>query len=166
MPINFRRLAILVVEDNQAMRDVISAVLDGLDVGRSIYTRDGEQGYTKFKEINPDIVITDWEMEPTDGVELIRRIRKDPMSPNKMVPVIFLTGYGAPERVKTARDAGVTEFLVKPFTADKLIQRVTYVINHPRDFVESKVYTGPDRRRIKKPDYNGPYRRKADNQGS
>ena len=162
MPIDFKKLVALVVEDNQAMRDVISAVLDGLDVGRAVYARNGEQGYSKFKEFNPDIVITDWEMEPVDGIDLVRKIRKDPMSPNKMVPVIFLTGYGAPERVKTARDAGVTEFLVKPFTADKLIQRLTYVINHPRDFVESKSYVGPDRRRVKKPDYEGPFRRKAD----
>ena len=162
MPINFKKLTVLVAEDNQAMRDVISAVLDGLEVGRAIYAKDGDQGYSKFKEYNPDIVITDWEMDPTDGIELIRKIRRDPNSPNKMVPVVFLTGYGAPERVKIARDGGVTEFLVKPFTADKLIQRITYVINNPRDFVESKVYTGPDRRRIKKPDYQGPFRRRAD----
>mgnify|MGYP005838449393 CR=1 FL=1 len=162
MPINFKKLKVLVVEDNQAMRDVISAVMEGLDVGDVIYAKSGDQGFNKFKEHKPDIVITDWEMEPVDGIELIRQIRKNPQSPNKMVPVIFLTGYGAPERVKTARDAGVTEFLVKPFTADKLIQRITYVVNQPRDYVESKGYTGPDRRRIKKPDYSGPKRRKDD----
>lgn len=162
MPIEFKKIKVLVAEDNQAMRDVISAVMDGLDVGQAIYAKDGENGFKKFKEFKPDIVITDWEMEPMDGIELIRQIRRNPNSPNQVVPVIFLTGYGAPERVKTARDAGVTEFLVKPFTADKLIQRITYVVNNPRDYVVSKGYTGPDRRRIKKPDYSGPKRRKSD----
>ena len=151
------------VEDNQAMREVISAVLDGLDVGRVLYARHGEQGFKKFSEDNPDLIIADWEMEPVNGLQLVRNIRQNPKSPNKFVPIIFLTGYGAPERVKTARDTGVTEFLVKPFTADKLVQRLTHVINHPRDFVESRVYTGPDRRRMRKKDYEGPYRRKDDN---
>ena len=162
MAIDFKRLSILLVEDNAVIRDVVSAVFDALDIGQTIYAKDGESGYERFCETKSDIIISDWEMSPSDGMDLLRKIRRAPNSPNKMVPVIFLTGYAAPERIRLARDEGVTEFLTKPFTADKLVQRLVYVINNPRDFVEAPSYTGPDRRRQRGMDFTGPYRRKTD----
>jgi DNA-binding NtrC family response regulator len=76
------------------------------------------------------------------------------------VPVIVMTGYAAAPRVAQARDKGITEFLVKPFTANELARRITYVIDAPRDFVETAEFFGPDRRRRKAIDYQGPERRK------
>ena len=95
-----------------------------------------------------------------NGLELIKTIRTDPESPNRFVPIIVVTGYAAPKRVMEARDAGMTEFVVKPFTAEHIIKRITHVINYPRDFVETKTYIGPNRRRHSDDDYFGPERRK------
>jgi DNA-binding response OmpR family regulator len=78
-----------------------------------------------------------------------------------MVPIIMMTGYSAQPRVIDARDQGVTEFLVKPFSASDLAKRIAYVINRPRDFVDSKKFFGPSRRR-KRDEYSGPERRKDD----
>jgi DNA-binding response OmpR family regulator len=133
-----------------------------LGVG-SIYTSDnGSSGFHNFRNYNPDIVITDWEMPSRNGLDLTREIRRNPLSPNRMVPLIMLTGYSAPKRVAMARDTGVTEFLAKPFTAEGLINRISYVINKPRDFIDHPEYFGPDRRRRKIEDYKGPRRRKSD----
>ena len=82
-----------------------------------------------------------------------------------MAPVILVTGYSALSRVAEARDAGVTEFLVKPFSANDLAKRIAYVINKPRDFIDCTGYFGPDRRRRKNPDYKGPFRREEDESG-
>jgi len=62
-------------------------------------------------------VITDWRMEPLDGLDLTRIIRTGEDSPNPFVPIIMLTGYTEVARVHEARDAGVTEFLAKPVSS-------------------------------------------------
>jgi two-component system chemotaxis response regulator CheY len=61
-----------------------------------------------------------------------------------------------------ARDAGVTEFLVKPFTARDLYRRLYQIIERPRQFVRSEDFFGPDRRRKGAADYQGPLRRDTD----
>jgi DNA-binding response OmpR family regulator len=101
-------------------------------------------------------------MEPMDGIELTKLIRRDPASPNRLAPIILVTGFSAVGRVGVARDAGITEFMVKPFSANDLAKRLAYVINKPRDFIDAPAYFGPDRRRRKNPDYPGPYRRDED----
>lgn len=162
MALKFDKLSILVVEDNTAMRKLIASVLETLGVKSIFYAEDGQKGFETFLENRPDIVLTDWLMEPVDGIELTRTIRNDPHSPNQMVPVIMITGYSAPSRIIRARDSGVTEFLVKPFTANDLAKRLSHVINHPRDFIEHPEFFGPDRRRRKNPNYTGPFRRESD----
>jgi DNA-binding NtrC family response regulator len=79
-----------------------------------------------------------------------------------MVPVIMITGHSTLRRVAEARDVGVTEFLSKPVTARGVIERITQVVEHPRSFVKTDRYFGPDRRRRDDPNYPGPYRRLAD----
>src|SRR5690606_4603603 len=106
MGYKFERLSVLVVEDTAPLRKLITSVLVTLGVGIIYTADDGEQGFEVFCENNPDIVITDWLMVPTDGMELVQRIRRDKKSPNRMVPVIIMTGYGAKPRVTEARDQG------------------------------------------------------------
>ena len=166
MPFDFKKLTILVVEDTAPMRKLITSVLETLGVGRIYSADNGERGFDMFKRENPDIVIADWHMAPMSGIELTREIRSNMMSPNRMVPIVLVTGYSALNRVSEARDAGVTEFLVKPFSANDLAKRIAYVINKPRDFIDCKTYFGPDRRRRNSPDYRGPFRRIEDNADS
>jgi two-component system chemotaxis response regulator CheY len=66
--------------------------------------------------------------------------------------------------VGEARDVGVTEFLSKPVTARGVIERITRVVDHPRSFVRSPNYFGPDRRRRQEPGWPGPFRRSTDKQ--
>lgn len=162
MSFKFERLSVLIVEDTVPMRKLVTSVLETLGVGTILNAQDGEKGYESFCKNNPDIVIADWHMIPMSGIELVRKIRKSPDSPNKMVPVIMMTGYSAMLRVSEARDSGATEFLVKPFSANDLARRIAYVINKPRDFIETDDFFGPDRRRRKLDDYSGPYRRSED----
>lgn len=164
MAFDFKKLSILVVEDTAPMRKLIASVLETMEVGTIYTAEDGESGYEQIKKHNPDIVVSDWHMEPVNGIELTHEIRTNTLSPNRMVPVILVTGYSALTRVAEARDAGVTEFLVKPFSANDLAKRIAYVINKPRDFIDCEHYFGPDRRRRVNPDYKGPMRRAEDSQ--
>jgi two-component system chemotaxis response regulator CheY len=162
MSYKFERLSVLVVEDTSPLRKLLTSVLVTLGVGIIYTADDGDHGFEVFCENNPDIVITDWLMAPTTGIDLVNKIRRSDQSPNRMAPIIIMTGYGALPKVQQARDEGITEFLVKPFSASDLARRIAYVINKPRDFVDSRQYFGPDRRRRRDEKYNGPRRRDID----
>lgn len=159
MSYKFEQMSVLVVEDLQPMQNLLVNVLRYLGVKNISTASNGEAGYIQFQRHNPDIVLTDWEMEPVGGLQMIEWIRRDSMSVNRMVPVIIITGYASPTRVSQARDVGVTEFLVKPFTANELAKRIVHVINNPRDFVETRDFYGPDRRRREAKRGDGPDRR-------
>ncbi len=163
MPFDFEKLSVLVVEDTLPMLRLVEAVLETLGVGKIYCATGGEEGFRIFQSEAPDIVLVDWHMEPMHGPDLVREIRLNPSSRNRMVPIIMLTGYNAQPRITLARDIGVTEYLAKPFSAEDLARRVAYVINRPRDFIDnSPDFFGPDRRRIKHAAYKGPKKRKAD----
>ncbi len=101
-------------------------------------------------------------MEPVDGVEFTRLVRVAADSPNPFLPIIMVTGFADRTRVEEARDAGITEFIVKPVTARAVLDRLNNVINKPRPFVKTSDYFGPDRRRRQDPDHEGPWRRGTD----
>lgn len=162
MAFQFEKLNVLIVEDTLPMLKLVSSVLDTLGVGTIHTAANGEEGFEIFCSENPDIVITDWHMSPISGIELVEKIRNGANSPNKTVPIVMMTGFGAMPRVAEARDTGVTEFLVKPFSANDLARRIAYVINKPRDFIETPDYFGPDRRRRKTENFKGPFRRSTD----
>jgi two-component system chemotaxis response regulator CheY len=79
------------------------------------------------------------------------------------VPIIMISGYTEKHRVEAARDAGVTEFLAKPITAQSLYSRIAEIMERPRAFIRCDTYFGPDRRRKAiDNNYTGPWRRQDD----
>lgn len=166
MAYKFEHLKILLVEDNKPMLNLLKAVLLSFGVGKVITSLDGEDAFEKFKSNNPDLVITDWMMRPCDGIELSKKIRNDSKSPNQYVPIILMTGFSEKHRVLSARDSGITEFIVKPFNTRDLYKRLYQIIENPRQFVRCEEFFGPDRRRKTPEEYKGPFRRKTDKQQS
>lgn len=162
MGFQFNKLSVLVVEDTPPMQKLIVSVLETLGVGKIHSASDGDKAFSTFCRENEDIIITDWHMLPSNGIDLIENVRKNKASPNNTVPIIMMTGYGAMQRIAEARDKGTTEFLVKPFSAGDLARRIAYVINKPRDFIKAPTYFGPDRRRRYIEGYKGPFRRISD----
>ena len=117
MTYQFKNVKVLVVESTRAMFDLTKNVLGSYGVGQVVSAYNCDDGYVQFCKQSPDIVIVDWLSEPNNGLELTRRIRKDPTSPNPFVPIIMMTGFSQMKRVIMARDSGITEFLVKPFNS-------------------------------------------------
>ena len=143
----FGSLSVLLVEDNPEMMKIMVQALECFGIKNVWTAHDGEEGFSIFTKQNPDLVISDWQMTPIDGLEMCRWIRRNRMSPNRMVPIILISGYAALPRVAQARDIGVTEFMIKPFKAEELARKIMHVIEKPRDFVEASDFVGPDRRR-------------------
>jgi two-component system chemotaxis response regulator CheY len=152
---------ILIAEDNWILRTLLVEVLSGLGTPHPRVAKDGTQALTEIALKVPDLVITDWEMGPMNGIELVKHVRDETASRCPALPIIMLTGHGERDRVIEARDAGVNEFLIKPFTTLALYQRIVYLIEQPRHFVRSGEYFGPDRRR-RVEDFAGEDRRQDD----
>ena len=155
-------LRILLVDDNHHMRVLLGEILRAIGVKHIFEASDGAQALQMMKGHEIDIIMTDLSMQPLDGIDFTRLIRRSKDSPNQMCPIIMITGHSTLTRVHEARDAGVNEFLAKPLTAKGVIERINQVIEHPRPFVRTETYFGPDRRRRADPHYPGPWRRDSD----
>jgi two-component system chemotaxis response regulator CheY len=152
----------LLVDDNHHMRVLLTEILRAIGVKNVFEAADGAEALQMMRSHQIDIVMTDLAMQPLDGIDFVRLLRNSQDSPNPMVPVIMITGHSTMRRVNEARDVGVTEFLSKPVTARGVIERISRVVDHPRPFVRTSEYFGPDRRRREDASYPGPYRRKSD----
>jgi len=160
--LRYELLKILLVDDNHHMRLLLGEILRALGVRQLYEAGDGAQGLQMMKSHPVDIVMTDLSMQPMDGIDFVRLLRNSPDSPNQMCPVIMITGHSTMQRVNEARNAGVNEFLAKPLTARGVIERLDRVVEHPRPYVRTSDYFGPDRRRRADPGFQGPWRRQAD----
>ena len=154
---DFSRFPCVVVEDSSFMRLLLTSCMHALGVQRLRSFDSGSEAIEFLRAVKKEpmragvnsveCVITDLEMAPVDGLMLLRWIRKSSESLNKFMPVIMVTAHSDAQRVCEARDAGVTEFLTKPFSVHALASKIAHVVEHPRQFVQTGTYFGPDRRR-------------------
>jgi len=144
------------------MRSIITTLLTGAGMHDVREAPDSLSAIRMMREAPVDIALIDFQLSGMDGVELTRQIRRSPATPDPYLAVIMITGHSERSRVMEARDAGVTEFVVKPLTARALLARIEAVVFRPRAFIRAGAYFGPDRRRHNPADYSGPRRRSTD----
>lgn len=159
---SLQSLNVLLIDDNQHMRAITSAILQSAGIKNVREASDGAAALEFLRDHSIDLVIVDFNMFPLDGVEFTRLVRNSPDSANPYLPIIMMTGHSEKARVYEARDAGVTEFVVKPITAKAILDRIQAVIFRPRPYVKTDGYFGPDRRRTDASNYKGPRRRTSD----
>lgn len=161
MAYKLQKITVLIVDENPHVANLMRSMLNTFGVQNVVNARNSVEALKLVRQYNPDIIFADWVMKPDDGIEFTYNLRHDPSVPNPFVPVILLSGSTVKRRVMDARDAGVTEFLAKPFTAQDVYKRLSHIIEKPRQFVRAPDFFGPDRRRRpkKKTEYAGPERR-------
>jgi CheY-like chemotaxis protein len=158
---DLKALRILVVDDNRHAVEIVKSVLASVGARDVRQASTAHRAFDLMKQELFDLVILDQNLGRGDeGTQLARRIRNDPTSPSPFVAILMLTGYTEARRVAAARDAGVTDFLSKPFTVAGLLKRIEAIIFQTRPFVRSPGYFGPDRRRRADPGYRGVERRR------
>ena len=151
-------LHVLIADDYEPMRTILRGILRELGIKAVAEASSGAAALEKLKESGIDLVIMDYCMTPTDGIDFTRRIRKGIKGVDPFIPIILVTAYTEIKNILDARDAGVTEFLAKPISAKLVYYRIRSVIENPRPYVHSEIYVGPDRRR-RRLTVNGPERR-------
>lgn len=141
------RMTVVIVDDNAAMRGILRTILNAMGSPHIYEASDVRTAMDILKHEHVDLLICDWKMKPVDGLALVRWVRDPKKSPCPTLPIMMLTCYAETERVKIARDAGATEYLVKPFSPESIYQHISEIFRKPRRFVDSDSFFGPDRRR-------------------
>jgi len=107
---------VLVADDSKTMRTIIRRSLEALGISEVTEAGDGVEALSLFQQGQFGLVLTDWNMPNKNGLDLIRDIR----SQNSQVPIIMITTEAEKRQVMAAIQAGVSDYLVKPFTAEVL----------------------------------------------
>ena len=117
---------VLVVDDYQTMIRIIRNLLKQLGFTNVEEASDGKEALAKMRTTNYGLVISDWNMEPMTGYELLREVRAD--EGLKATPFIMVTAESKTENVIAAKKAGVNNYIVKPFNAQTLKSKIVSVI--------------------------------------
>jgi two-component system chemotaxis response regulator CheY len=111
---------ILVADDSSTMRKIIIRSLNAVGRTDVVEAADGNEAVARFEAETVELVLTDWNMPGKNGLEVIRHIRER----NASVPIIMVTTEAEKQRVLEAIQAGVTDYLVKPFTSEALREKL------------------------------------------
>src|SRR5882757_10760466 len=142
-----RSLGVLIVDDSQFMRKIVRNLLLNVGVKEIYEAGDGIDGLEAIRSIGPDIVILDWELPLLNGAELVRIVRSPGVFPMPDVPIIMLSSHGERGRVIEAARIGVNEYLVKPVSAQALLDRMISILLKPRPIERIGNDYGPEPRR-------------------
>jgi two-component system chemotaxis response regulator CheY len=119
-------MSILIVDDYKTMLRIIRNLLKQLGFNNVDEATDGSMALQKLRDKDYGLVISDWNMEPMTGIQLLREVRAD--SKLKALPFIMITAESKTENVVAAKEAGVNNYIVKPFNAATLKTKLTTVL--------------------------------------
>ncbi len=127
MPMD-RSMSVLIVDDYRTMLRIIRNLLRQIDFHNVDDASDGSEALTKLRAGEFGLVISDWNMEPMSGLQLLTEVRADQVL--KTIPFIMVTAESKAENVVAAKLAGVSSYIVKPFNAETLRDKIAKVLCH------------------------------------
>jgi len=122
-----KKASILVVDEYRTMLQIVSNLLRQLGFENVDQATDGEAALRALKEKTFGLVISDWNMQPMSGLELLRHVRADPALSG--LPFIMITADGRTENLIAATEAGASNYIIKPFSAGTLQIKIGSVLH-------------------------------------
>ena len=122
-------MRILIVDDYSTMLRILRNLLRQLDLQNVDEAADGEEALFKLRKEKFELVISDWNMQPMTGLDLLRQVRADEKL--NSLPFIMVTAESKTENVIVAKQAGVSNYIVKPFNAETLRMKIASVFKLP-----------------------------------
>ncbi len=153
-------LCYLIVDNNRFDRTIIINSLMALGARNTIEAKNTLGAIRILASEDINMVLVSHDLPNMNGIELTHRIRRGDDLPNSEIPIIMISSNTKHKAVIEARNAGVHEFLAKPFSPESLHLRIHTTIFQPRPFIREDGYVGPDRRWLNKRGPNGKDRRK------
>ena len=123
-----RSINILIVDDYKTMLRIIRNLLKQINFNNVEEASDGAEALQKLRSGQFGLVISDWNMEPMTGLQLLQEVRADARL--KPTPFIMVTAESKAENIVAAKEAGVSNYIVKPFNAETLQSKIEKVLGH------------------------------------
>lgn len=120
-------MKILTIDDSTTMRRIIINTLARIGYKDVVQADNGKIGLQKLDEGGVDLIITDWNMPEMDGLEFVKRCRAGAFA---NVPILMVTTNAAKEDIVEALQAGVNNYVVKPFTPETLKEKIELLLNN------------------------------------
>jgi len=160
--VNCPAVSLLIVEDNDASRRLVIELLRAAGFVNLSFARNAEEALDHLQNQAPDLMLLDWNLPGMSGLELVTLIRAaahrpDVRIPDPALPVVMLTARQRANDVALARDAGISEFVVKPFSTSSLLKAISSALTRKRPALMEAV--SPERRRRKAQLFPGLLRR-------
>lgn len=121
-----RDMSILIVDDYKTMLRIVRSLLEQLGFRNIDEATDGKSAFDLVTTRNYGLVISDWNMQPMTGLDLLKKVRAN--APTANLPFIMVTAEARTENVVAARQAGVNNYIIKPFTQAVLKQKIAAVL--------------------------------------
>jgi DNA-binding response OmpR family regulator len=152
---------VLVVDPSPVTAPMIAGLMRGLGASELLMEANELRARELASRIDFNVIVVERSGPELDGEGFTRWLRRSDLACRK-APVIMVSAEATANIITGSRDAGVHEFLRRPFTSESLIRRVEAVMLKPREWIETEYYVGPDRRRFNSHDYRGKRKRRSD----
>ena len=119
-----KTLNVLIVDDHKSMLRIIRNLLTQLGLTHIEEASDGQAALQKLTQQKYDLVLSDWNMMPMTGLQLLQFVRNDATYGHKNVPFVMITAEARPANVVEAKQAGVDNYVIKPFNAETLESKI------------------------------------------
>ena len=131
----FENLKILLADDNPGMANTMGAFMRVMGVEQFENCTNGERALERFSDQSWNLVITDYNMAPMDGLTLMENIRHRRFGQAARIPAIMITGYTDTNRIVAAQKLGISQILRKPFGIQEIQDRIEWCMKNPITFV-------------------------------
>ena len=152
---------VLVVDPTPAAARLMGDLLKEMGARQVVTAARTDAALAICHDFVPQLVVVEFAGPELDGLDFTSRLRRSPMA-CRQAPVIMVTAEATAASIVGARNAGVHEFLRKPYTAGDLFRRVENVTCKSRPWIEAVMYVGPDRRRFNSGEFAGAKKRRSD----
>jgi CheY-like chemotaxis protein len=138
--------AVIMLLSGEAGMDLLNRIFHGFGVRHPYRCMDREKAMEVCQEADLDLIICDGSLPDGEAYDFISQLRRSELEPNRFTPVLVVAGHTPIDQVQNARDCGANFVVTKPVTPRTLLERVIWIAQETRPFVELDGYVGPDRR--------------------
>jgi two-component system chemotaxis response regulator CheY len=121
-----KELRVLVADDQKSMRELARMCLKGIGVQDIEFVESAEQALDRLKEVQVDLIISDWNMDGMSGLDFLKNIRANPVL--KRIPFVMATTERTADHVLAAKNAGVSHYIPKPYSQEALKKTIEHVV--------------------------------------
>ena len=159
---NLQKASVLLLESPSHGLDITAQILGALGVQKPHRCKTPDDALKFAKNVTFDLIICDGGLPFGGAYDFVSNLRRSPLEPNRYCPVILVAGHTPASMVGQARDCGANFVIAKPISPRVLLERILWMGQESRAFVELESYVGPDRRFHQLDEMSGNFGRRRD----